>query len=121
MGREYVPATERLDDKYLSAKRDEALRFLAAWRQAWLGADVDAYRSFYDARAVQGERVGADTIADYKKTLWDRKPPVKVEVDDLEVTMHPNGLRVAFDQVYEDASGYGDKGYKTMVPDPSRR
>jgi len=118
VGREYVPASERLDDKYLSAKREEALRFLAAWRQAWLGADVDAYRSFYDGRAVQGGRVGADAIAEYKKTLWDRKPPVKVEVDDLEVTMHPKGLQVAFTQVYEDASGYGDRGHKTMVLAP---
>ena len=118
VGREYVPPSEQMDDKYLSAKREEALLFLADWRGAWLRADAEAYRSFYDGHSVQGERVGADAIADYKKTLWDRKPPVRVEVDDLEVTMHPNGLQVAFTQVYEDASGYGDKGRKIMVLTP---
>lgn len=118
VGREYVPATEQLEAKYLSVKREEALRLVTAWRAAWLGADADAYRAFYAARAVQDDRVGADAIVDYKKTLWDSKPPVKVEVDDLEVSMHPQGLQVAFTQIYEDASGYGDTGRKTMVLTP---
>lgn len=122
VGREYVTATERLDDKYLAAKSEEALRFLSAWRRAWLDADIDAYERCYARRAVQGKRVGVNAIVDYKKTLWDTKPPVKVAVDDLEVTMHPKGLQVAFTQVYEDASGYGDLGYKTLVlaPDGDR-
>ena len=121
VGREYTSASEQLDAKYLSAKREEALHLLSSWRQAWLDADVESYRSFYAGRAAQGERVGADAIAEYKKALWDRKPPVKVEVDDLEVTMHPKGLQVAFLQVYEDASGYGDVGRKTMVLTPDGR
>lgn len=118
VGREYVPASERLDDKYLAVKREEAVKLVETWRTAWLDTDVDTYVDLYAAQAVQGSRKGNDAIGEYKKTLWDRKPPVKVEVDDLEVGLHPKGLQVAFTQVFEDASGYGDIGRKTMVLTP---
>jgi len=68
---------------------------------------------------VQGTRKGVSHIADYKKTLWAKTAPVKVEVDDLEVTLHPKGLQVAFVQVFENAGGYSDIGRKTMVLTPS--
>jgi murein L,D-transpeptidase YafK len=118
VGREYVAATENLTEKYLAAKTIEVRALLDSWQTAWLGMDIDAYRSLYADRAVQGTRRGATAIADYKKTLWAKTSPVKVLVDDLSVTQHPEGLQVAFKQVFEDADGYSDVGLKTMVLTP---
>ena len=120
VGREYVPASEDLTDKYLAAKAGEVRAFIETWRKAWLAMDGDAYGELYDSRAVQGTRRGASRIVDYKKTLWAKTAPVKVEVDDLAVSMHPRGLRVAFVQRYGDSSGYADVGRKTMVLSPDK-
>lgn len=119
VGREYVTPTEALDSKYLASKREEALEVVAQWRSAWLEADIERYRALYASEAVQGSRKGVSRIADYKKTLWATTPPVKVEVGDVNVSLHPDGLRVAFTQIFEDASGYGDVGRKTMILSPS--
>jgi murein L,D-transpeptidase YafK len=118
VGREYVAAGENLEGKYLAAKTDEVRALIEAWQAAWLGMDIDAYRSLYTDQAVQGSRRGATRIADYKKTLWAKTSPVKVAVDDLKVTQHPSGLEVAFLQTFEDADGYSDLGRKTMVLTP---
>jgi murein L,D-transpeptidase YafK len=114
-GREYVPASEQLDAKYLAAKTAEAEAVVEKWREAWLSGDAQAYIKFYEPGAEQGGRRGASRIADYKKTLWEEKPPVRLEVDDLKVALHPRGLKVAFDQVFADASGYSDRGRKTLI------
>jgi murein L,D-transpeptidase YafK len=118
VGREYVAAGENLEGKYLAAKTDEVRALIEAWQAAWLGMDIDAYRSLYTDQAVQGSRRGATRIADYKKTLWAKTSPVKVAVDDLKVTQHPSGLEVAFLQTFEDADGYSDLGRKTMILTP---
>lgn len=118
-GREYVPASENLEGKYLAEKSAEARKVVEEWRAAWLASDVEAYRNFYARDAEQGDRRGANRIADYKKALWDKTPPVTLEVDGLKVALHPKGLKVAFDQVFADASGYGDEGRKTLVLVPS--
>jgi murein L,D-transpeptidase YafK len=118
VGREYVAASENLKDKYLAAKTLEVRALIESWQAAWLGMDIDAYRSLYTDQAVQGSRRGATRIADYKKTLWAKTSPVKVAVDDLKVTQHPSGLEVAFLQTFEDADGYSDLGRKTMILTP---
>lgn len=115
VGREYVPATEDLTGKYLAAKTEEVRDVVDAWREAWLDMDAQAYGELYSPDAVQGSRRGATSIVAYKKTLWETKPPVKVQVDGLTVTAHPKGVRVAFDQAFEDGGGYSDFGRKTMV------
>ncbi|QGY41950.1 L,D-transpeptidase family protein [Pseudodesulfovibrio cashew] len=115
VGREYVPASEDLTDKYLAAKTGEAKAVVEAWRKAWLGMDTEAYGSLYAPQAVQGNRSGATSIVDYKKALWAKTPPVRVGVDHLTVAMHPQGLQVAFDQTFADKAGYSDFGRKTMV------
>ena len=120
VGREYVPASEDLTGKYLAAKTAEVRDFIESWRQAWLSMDSDAYGELYDPQAVQGTRKGASRIVDYKKTLWAKTAPVKVEVDDLAVSMHPLGIQVAFVQRYGDSSGYSDEGRKTMILTPDK-
>jgi murein L,D-transpeptidase YafK len=115
VGREYVPASEDLAGKYFAAKTQEAKKVVEQWREAWLAGDADRYGEFYVKDAVQGSRRSATRIVDYKKTLWVDKSPVKVSVDDLTVSPHPQGLQVAFIQTYVDESGYSDVGRKTMV------
>ncbi|BDQ37332.1 hypothetical protein SYK_16920 [Pseudodesulfovibrio nedwellii] len=119
VGREYVPASENLEAKYLASKNGEVQDLVKAWRTAWLATDLDAYVGFYTSRAVQGSRKGLMSIADYKKTLWATKAPVKVEIDGLTVIQHPKGLAVTFNQMFESADGYSDVGRKTMVLTPN--
>lgn len=119
VGREYVPASEDLTGKYLSAKSKEVEQVLATWKSAWLGMDVQTYRNLYTPQAVQGKRRGASNIADYKKTLWAKTPPAMVMVDDLKILPHPKGLQVAFLQTFKDKGGYSDIGTKTMVLTPN--
>ncbi len=121
VGREYVPASEDLTDKYLIAKSTEVRTLVDTWKNAWLSMDVNAYEQLYALNAVQGDRKGAKRIADYKKALWAKTAPVKVAVDDLKISSHSRGLQVAFKQTFEDAGGYSDIGLKTMVLTPDGR
>ena len=118
VGREYVPASEDLTDKYLAAKSVEVETLIKKWKDAWLSMDTDAYGKLYASRAVQGARRGATHIVDYKKTLWAKTAPAKVVVDGLKIAQHPRGLQVAFVQTFEDASGYADVGRKTLILTP---
>ncbi len=118
VGREYVPASEDLTGKYLSAKSKEVEQVIEAWKTAWLGMDGDTYGSLYTPQAIQGKRRGASNITDYKKTLWAKTPPAMVTVDNLKVVPHPKGLQVAFLQTFEDKGGYSDIGTKTMILTP---
>lgn len=115
VGREYVTASEDLTAKYLSAKSEEVRSVVETWRSAWLQMDAETYGRLYHPHAVQGSRRGATAIVDYKKSLWAKKAPAKVRVDNLTVAQHPKGLQVAFVQKFEDSEGYSDVGRKTMV------
>ena len=118
VGREYVPARGGLEEKYIEAKTIEAEAFVESWRKAWLAMDAEGYRDMYAADAVQGKRRGAAAFTEFKKTLWAKSAPVTVSVDELTVRLHPRGLQVAFKQTFEDSSGYGDVGRKTMILSP---
>lgn len=115
VGREYVPASEDLTNKYIATKSAEVQSLIDTWRSAWLAMDADTYGKLYASRALQGTRRGATSIVDYKKTLWAKTAPAKVSVDELKVSPHPRGLQVAFVQTFEDERGYSDIGRKTMV------
>ncbi|NDV18543.1 L,D-transpeptidase family protein [Pseudodesulfovibrio sp. JC047] len=118
VGREYVPASEDLKDKYIASKNAEIRTLVMEWRTAWLARDLDGYGRFYTARAVQGNRRGVQAITNYKKRLWATKAPVKVDIDGVIVTQHPKGLEVAFRQIFESEDGYSDIGRKTLVLTP---
>ncbi|MFH1914724.1 MAG: L,D-transpeptidase family protein [Pseudomonadota bacterium] len=119
VGREYTRPSEDLTPKYIAAKTEQSREFVEAWRAAWLAMDADAFRDFYAQGAVQGTRRGAAAITEFKKTLWARTSPVRLEIDELTVSQHPLGLQVAFLQTFADDSGYSDVGRKTfvLVPD----
>ncbi len=118
VGREYTSASEDLAPLYYRNMAKRLRPVLDRWAAAWQGADVDSYLSFYTDDAVQGSYRGAKAIGDYKKTLWERKPPVKVTVGDVRIFPDPKGLRINFIQEYEDAAGYADRGRKTLVLAP---
>ncbi len=118
VGREYVPTGRDMSSDYLAAKTGEVRALVDQWSSAWQGANLDAYLSCYDESARQDGRVGVDAIGDYKSRVWTERPPRTVRVDDVEVSLHPNGLKARFLQEYEDASGYSDRGIKTLILAP---
>lgn len=118
VGREYTMPAEDLTPVYLGRMKGKVQRFVDEWVEIWRKADASAYMNYYTPNAVQGDRRGSAHIADYKKTLWEKKPPVKVGVGPLEVDLHPAGFQVSFEQEYADASGYSDKGIKTLILAP---
>lgn len=118
VGREYTRPVHDLTPEYLRIKGEEAKAFVERWAEAWRNADMDGYASAYTADAVSGSQRGLEQIKEYKKALWEQKPPVKVAVEDIGIDLHPAGLRVQFLQKYEDASGYSDVGVKTLVLAP---
>lgn len=118
VGREYTSPRKDLLPEYLQDKSDEAIRFVEQWATAWRNADMKAYAASYKKDAVSGSERGIASIKAYKKGLWEQKPPVKVDIDNIHVDLHPAGLRVRFLQKYEDASGYSDTGLKTLVLSP---
>lgn len=121
VGREYIPASRDLVPDYLREKGSQAKDFVRRWADAWRSADAGRYAAMYDEDAVSGSHRGIERIVDYKKTLWEEKPPVKVALEKMDVDLHPSGLKVSFLQRYEDASGYSDVGMKTLVLSPAEK
>lgn len=118
VGEEYTEASEDLEPKYLAAKTVEVRKVLDGWLEAWRKADLKAYLAYYDAKAEQGKVRGKAAIGDYKKSVWQAKPPAKVEMDSLSVSLNSQGLEARFVQTYRDAGGYSDRGLKTLVLAP---
>ncbi len=118
VAREYTRASTDLFPAYLADATAKVGAVISRWRAAWQAGDVDAYMACYGRKAVQGSHRGFDDIRNYKKALWEEKPPAKVSVGDLKVFSDPKGVRVAFVQEYEDAAGYADRGMKTLVLAP---
>ena len=72
-GREYTPASEQLDAKYLAAKSEEVRQVVEAWRAAWLATDVEAYRNFYLSQADQGGGRAQPTLLITKRHCGTRR------------------------------------------------
>ncbi|MDP2848559.1 MAG: L,D-transpeptidase family protein [Humidesulfovibrio sp.] len=118
VGGEYTDASPTLETRYLTTKRAEVDKMLKGWMESWLAADVDKYMGFYAEDATNGKQNNAKAIRDYKKALWGSKTPVRIAADKVEVAMHQKGLKVSFQQTYEDSSGHSDKGPKTLIIAP---
>jgi len=118
VGGEYTDASPTLETRYLSSKRAEVDKMLKGWMESWLAADVDKYIAYYADEATNGKQNSAKAIRDFKKALWASKTPVRIAADKVEVAMHKQGLKVSFQQSYEDSSGHSDKGPKTLVIAP---
>lgn len=119
VGREIADASGDLPERYLQARGEELRGLIRDWASAWKRADLKGYAAFYARDAVQDGRRGAKDIADYKASLWTERPPRAVDVKDIEIRPDARGLAASFVQTYEDASGYADKGRKTLVFTPT--
>ncbi|MBU1249333.1 MAG: hypothetical protein KKB70_11580, partial [Proteobacteria bacterium] len=119
VGREYIAPSEDLSEKYMAAKTKEVEEFLASWTEAWTEADISRYVAHYAPQADQGSRRGIEDIAAFKRDLWARKAPAKLELGTMKVKKHPQGLATTFVQTYEDETGYKDTGFKTLILTPA--
>ncbi len=106
-----------LEEQYLQLVGGRTLTFIESWRNAWEAADLEGYLRFYDSDADQGGRRGRSAIKDHKSRLWDEKEPLMVGIDDLDISLHQNGVKVSFIQEYK-AKGFSDKGVKTLYLQP---
>lgn len=120
VGREYTAPASDVEARYLELKQKEVSGLVEQWADAWLASDAETYAAFYHPAAVQGGREGVQDIVSYKSDLWQRKPPVSVEVQELDVSLHPRGLVAEFVQKYADATGYSDRGVKTLILTPEK-
>ncbi|GAB7079547.1 L,D-transpeptidase family protein [Megalodesulfovibrio paquesii] len=123
VGNEWIDADGEslrgMEARYLLDSLQQMRELVDAWRDSWRKADVEGYLRFYDDSANQGGRYGKQAIKEHKLSIWTDKRPTKVELGPLDLKLHPRGLEVAFSQEYEDAKGYKDKGYKTLVVQPA--
>lgn len=118
VGMEWKDAPLDLEAEYLRKIRPSLESLLESWRAAWKAADLDAYLDFYAPAAAQGQRVGIPAIRAQKAEVWAKDRPKDVTFGPFEATVHPQGLAVSFTQDYAAASGYADRGWKTMVLTP---
>ena len=71
---------------------------------SWLPAPMHAQPIVHDAEASGHVLLGGD----HKR----------VELSGRTVSLHPDGIQVAFTQIYEGANGFTDTGTKTLILEP---
>ncbi|MGE4504673.1 MAG: L,D-transpeptidase family protein [Desulfovibrionaceae bacterium] len=118
VGREYTRPSGDLTEDYIARRAGELRPFIDSWAEAWRSADVGAYMAHYASGASQSSRDGKGDIAEYKRELWERKPPRRIDLGEPRFVPTSQGFEVSFSQEYEDATGYSDKGMKTLVVSP---
>lgn len=117
-GMEWRPGAVGMKQEYMDFVRGEGENFVSRWRTAWLNADMEKYMECYARDAVQGGRSGIADIRSQKAALWSQKKPRRVILDDINVSLHHDGLKLTMTQRYADSSGYSDEGVKTLVLRP---
>jgi murein L,D-transpeptidase YafK len=119
VGMDFVETSLGLEGKYLARVREDVLKTVEAWRQAWERGKVPDYIAFYGPNATQGDRKGASAIRDQKQALWaGSKAPKKVAIRDVKLSLAQDGVQVEFIQEYASKDGVADKGKKKMVLGP---
>jgi murein L,D-transpeptidase YafK len=118
VGNEWESANLGMERRYVEESVQQVMTLLESWRAAWEKGDVQKYLTFYDSKASQGDRVGLNSIRDHKLRLWKEKRPQKVAIDDLQTSLHPDGLKISFIQGYQADGNFKDKGYKTILLQP---
>ena len=105
---------------YLRDKTSSIITWLKEWKNAWINKDINKYISFYAQDATLGVLKGKDAILKYKKKLWRKDPPKKVNLSDLKVKLSSRGFVVSFIQRYESKRGYKDVGRKILLVVPKK-
>ncbi len=115
VGADFKPGETGLAANYLEDVSGVIGPLLEAWRKAWQAGDIDAYMAFYAPDAVQQGRYGAENIRRQKIVLWAKAKPAQVQLSGLRLAMDKRGIRADMAQTYEDNTGRGDKGIKTLL------
>jgi len=119
VGREWTQTPRTLDDAYLAQVSAEAAEAVEGWRKAWEQASLDEYLGHYAYGAEQGDRLGKATIREQKAALWEAAKPEAVALVNPSYALAPEGVEVQFEQDYQAANGYADRGHKTLVLTPT--
>ncbi len=115
VGMEWEPFDMGLEKVYLGRLKEEMDFFLESWRRAWESADLDSYVRFYADDASQDGRTGRDAIREFKQRTWRRSRPRTVKLEGVRLSFENGGVRATMRQQYRSASGYEDKGMKTLL------
>ncbi len=118
VGQEYDQPSPELKARYLAHVSGQVAEAVSLWQAAWERADLDGYAAFYLPGAEQQGRRGLAAIVEHKRGLWAGNPPRRVELSGRTVSLHPDGIQVAFTQIYEGANGFTDTGTKTLILEP---
>ncbi len=116
VGEEWRPWPKgNLQNEYIQHRAVLLEKWLYEWLNSWRKADLGSYTSFYDRDAVQGSRIGKQSIVEHKHRIWDEGlKPEKIDIKDLKIDMHSKGFQITFEQEYSNIQGYSDRGIKEM-------
>lgn len=118
VGNEWSEGDLNLEKTFEHNLRRELTSLVEAWRTSWEQADISGYLSFYAPDASQGNRRGHNAIKKHKNSIWHKKPPKLVGIEDLQVDFDSKGLKVTFVQDYKAGKSFHDTGYKTLYLRP---
>lgn len=118
VGQEYGEPSPDLKARYLAMASEQVAEVVSLWQAAWERADLEGYAAFYLPGADQQGRKGLAAIVEHKRALWADNPPRRVELSGRTISLHPNGIKVAFTQTYESANGFTDTGTKALILEP---
>ena len=102
---------------YLEYITPSVSKAIEEWRQAWQAGNVDGYMTFY-AENTRQQGKGKAAIREHKARIWGTNPPQMVALNGLRVQVDNQGVRADMSQVYQDSTGRGDKGTKTLLLQP---
>lgn len=94
--------------------RDEVLKTVRDWAQAWSARDVEAYLGYYAADFRPAPPQGRDAWTKERKARIASKARIDVKVDAPEVTIDGDTATVSFSQVYQ-ADRMSSTTRKTVV------
>lgn len=118
VGMEWRQGDYGLHSGFQKKVQHDVLAIIDAWKNAWEQSDIDAYTSYYSKNARQDYKRGRAVISDRKRIVWKTRKPVKIEFKNIKVNVKNDGIYIKMIQIYEDSSGYKDKGEKLLVLHP---
>ncbi len=93
--------------------KDQILKFIEKWRQAWQYKQLDDYIECYAENFQQGQK-DLKAWRKHKQNLNRRYKTIRVTVDDIKIDWQKNGATVHFHQVYKSDKFHAD-GNKLLV------
>jgi murein L,D-transpeptidase YafK len=99
-------------EERLAQDRQDALRMLESWRQAWKDSRLEQYIEFYSAD-FRHKRMDKASWKDFKNRLARARPDIDVKISDPTIVAIDGQLVVNFLQEYV-SDGHSDFGIKSL-------